>query len=103
MRLSCYVDDVVLSGAEEHAVESGRLALIEAARQSNFLVNATKSQLPGPEITVFNIVLSKGEMALTDARLGEFERGLVQATPSRAAAIFAYIGSVNRSQADRLI
>jgi Reverse transcriptase (RNA-dependent DNA polymerase) len=102
-RLSCYVDDVVLSGAEEHAVESGRLALIEAARLSNFRINPTKSQLPGPEITVFNIVLSNGEMALTDARLHEFERDFIQATPSGAAAILAYVGSVNRSQADRLI
>ena len=103
VRLSCYVDDVVLSGAEEHAVESGRLALIEAARQSNFLVNATKSQLPGPEITVFNIVLSNGEMVLTNARMHEFERDLVQATASSAAAILAYVDSVNQSQADRLV
>jgi Reverse transcriptase (RNA-dependent DNA polymerase) len=101
-RLSCYVDDVVLSGVEEDAVESGRLALIEASRLSNFAINA-KSHLPGPEITVFNIVLSNGEMALTDDRMREFERDLTQATPSGAAAILAYVRSVNRSQADRLV
>jgi hypothetical protein len=103
MRLSCYVDDVVLSGVEKHAVESGRLELIEAARLSNFIINDTKSQLPGPEITVFNIVLSNGEMVLTNDRMLEFERDLIQATPSGAAAIFAYVRSVNRSQADRLV
>lgn len=102
-RLSCYVDDVVLSGVEEDAVESGRLALIEAAGRSNFIINAIKSQRPGPEITVFKIVLSNGEMALTDDRMLAFESDLMQATPSAAAAIFGYVRSVNRSQADRLI
>jgi hypothetical protein len=102
-RLSCYVDDLVLSGVEECAVESGRLALIKAARLSNFVINTTKSQLPGPQITVFNIVLSNGEMALTADRQHQFERDLIHATPPAAAAILAYTQSVNSSQADRLI
>jgi hypothetical protein len=102
-RLSCYVDDLVLSGVEECAVESGRLALIEAARLSNFVINTTKSQLPAPQITVFNIVLSNGEMALTSDRTHQFERDLIQVTPSGAAGILAYARSVNPLQADRLI
>jgi hypothetical protein len=102
-RLSCYVDDLVLSGVEECAVESGRLALIKAARLSNFVINTTKSQLPGPQITVFNIVLSNGEMALTGDRMHQFERDLIHATAPAAAAILAYARSVNSSQANRLI
>jgi hypothetical protein len=42
-------------------------------------------------------------MALTNARMHEFERDLVQATASSAAAILAYVGSVNPSQADCLV
>jgi hypothetical protein len=102
-RLSCYVDDVVLSGIEEEAVENGRLALIDAAGLSNFVINATKSQWPGPAITAFNIVLSNGEMAITDDRMHEFESYLIRATPPAAAAIIAYVRTVNRSQADRLV
>jgi hypothetical protein len=102
-RLSCYVDDVVLSGVEEEAVESSRLVLIEAARLSGFVINATKSQLPGPQITAFNVVLSHGEMAITDDRMHEFESDLIRATPSAGAAIIAYVRSVNPLQADRLL
>jgi hypothetical protein len=102
VRLSCYVDDVVLSAVEECAVESGRLALIEAARVSNFVLNSTKSQLPGPRVTVFNIVLSNGQMALTADRMHQFEKDLTDATPLAAAAILAYARSVNPSQADQL-
>jgi hypothetical protein len=102
-RLSCYVDDLVLSGVEEEAVETGRLALIEAARLSGFTINATKSQLPGPEITAFNIVLSHGMLAITDDRMHDFQGDLLRSTPSEAAAIIAYVRSVNRSQADRLV
>jgi hypothetical protein len=101
-RLSCYVDDVVLSGVEYDAVESGRLALIDAARLSNFVINTTKSQRPAPQIAVFNIVLSNGEMALTSDRMHQFERDLIHTTPSGAAAILAY-RSVNPLQADRLM
>jgi hypothetical protein len=102
-RLTCYVDDLVLSGVEECAIESGRPALIEAAHSSNFVINTAKSQPPGPQITVFNIVLSTVKMALTADRMYQFERDLVHATSPAAAAILAYARSVNSSQADRLI
>lgn len=102
IRLSCYVDDVILSGVEEEAVESGHMMLIEAARSSGFIINPIKSQLPGPEITAFNVVLSNGEMAITAGRMHQFESDLLHSTPSIAAAIIAYVGSVNRLQADRL-
>jgi reverse transcriptase-like protein len=74
VQLSCYMDDVVLSGLEECAVENGRLALIDAAHLSSFVIHPTKSQLPGPQITVFNIVLSNGKMALAADRMAKFER-----------------------------
>jgi hypothetical protein len=96
------VDDLVLSGVEECAVEDGRLALIDAARQSNFAINATKSQPPGLQITVFNIVLSNGEMALTADRMYKFEKDLIHATQPAAEAILAYARSVNSAQAKDL-
>jgi hypothetical protein len=96
------VDDLVLSGVEECAVESGRLALIEAARLSNFVINTKKSQLPGPQVTVFNIVLSNGEMALTADRVHQFETDLIHAAQPAAAAILAYARGVNSLQANHL-
>jgi hypothetical protein len=102
VRLSCYVDDLVLSGVEECAVEDARLGLIEAARQSNFAINTTKSQLPGLQITVFNIVVSNGEMALTADRMYKFEKDLIHATQPAAVAILAYARSINPAQANDL-
>ena len=92
----------MISGVEECAVEDGRLALIEAARQSNIVINATKSQLPGLQITVFNIVLSNGEMALTADRMYKFEKDLTHATQPAAEAILAYARSVNSAQVNKL-
>jgi hypothetical protein len=102
VQLSCYMDDVVLSGLEECAVENGRLALIDAAHLSSFVIHPTKSQLPGPQITVFNIVLSNGKMALAADRMAKFEKKLIHATQPATAAILAYARSVNPSQADHL-
>jgi hypothetical protein len=101
-RLSCYVDDIILSGVEEEVVESDRLTLIEAAHRSGFAINEAKSQMTGPEITAFNIALSNGQMAITDNRMHEFEGDLAHSTPASAAAIVAYVRSVNPLQADLL-
>jgi hypothetical protein len=103
VRLSCYVDDIVVSGIEEDAVESSRMTLIEAARLSGFVINAGKSQLPGPKITAFNIALSNGVMTITDERMREFESDILHATPSATEGIIAYVRTVNRLQAAGLV
>jgi len=102
-RLSCYVDDVILSGIEEEAVESSRLALIEAARQSGFAFNDTKSQRPGSEITAFNVALSNGTLAITGDRMREFEDDILRSPPAAVIAIIGYVRSINRAQADALV
>jgi hypothetical protein len=102
-RISCYVDDIVLSGIDEADVESSRVKLIAAARLSGFPINATKSQLPARVITAFNIALSNGEMAIVDDRLREFELDILRVTSSAAAGIIAYVRTVNVTQATRLV
>ena len=102
-RLSCYVDDIVLSGAEEAAIESSRLTLIDAAHKSGFVFNSVKSQLPGPEITAFNIALTHDVMAITDDRMREFESDILGMPPIAAAAVIAYVRTVNRLQAAHLM
>ena len=101
--LGCYVDDVILSGIEEEAVESGRSTLIDAAHRSGFAIDLAKSQSPGREITAFNVVLSNGEIAITNDRMHQFESDLLRSKLAAAAAMIAYVRSVNRSQADRLL
>ncbi len=102
-RLSCYVDDVVLSGIEEEAIESSRLALIEAAQTSGFALNDDKSQRPGREVTAFNIVLSNGALAVTQRRMQEFEDDILASGALVVAGIIGYVYSVNRAQAAELV
>lgn len=102
-RLTCYVDDVVLSGLEEEAVEESRLKLIAAAQKSNFFIHPDKSQRCASEVTVFNIRLSNGQMVITDARMHDFEQNLVRASRYEAVGIVSYVHSVNRNQAEELV
>jgi Reverse transcriptase (RNA-dependent DNA polymerase) len=101
-RLNCYVDDIILSGIEEQAVEDSRLVLVAAARRSEFVLNEAKSQRPSSAITAFNIVLSNGELAVTAERMHAFEDAVLSSGPASAAAIIAYVRSINRAQADEL-
>jgi len=90
-RLNCYVDDVILSGLEEEAVEDSRHALVAAAQRSGFILNATKSQRPSSAITAFNIVLSNGGLAVTEERMRVFEDAILSSGPVSVAAIIAYV------------
>jgi hypothetical protein len=102
-RLNCYVDDVILSGIDEEAVEDSRLALIAAARRSGFILNETKSQRPSSAITAFNIVLSNGGLAVTEERMRAFEDAILSSGTISVAAIIAYVRSINRAHADDLV
>jgi hypothetical protein len=102
-RLNCYVDDIILSGIEEEAVEESRLALVAAARRSGFVLNDAKSQRPSSAITAFNIVLSNGELAVTEERMHAFEGAILSSGHVSAAAIIAYVRSINRNQAEELV
>jgi hypothetical protein len=101
--LNCYVDDIILSGIEEEAIEDSRLALVAAARRSGFVLNEAKSQRPDLAITAFNIVLSNGELAVTEERMHAFEAAILSSGPASAAAINAYVRSINRAQAEELV
>jgi Reverse transcriptase (RNA-dependent DNA polymerase) len=101
-RLSCYVDDVILSGEEEEAVEGSRLVLIAAAERSGFALNDLKSQPPSTEITAFNVALSNGSMTITEERLREFEDDILALGARPVAGILAYVHSINRFQAEAL-
>ncbi|HWE77571.1 MAG TPA: reverse transcriptase domain-containing protein [Pseudolabrys sp.] len=101
-KLTSYVDDIILSGIEEDAVEASRLALIAAAQNSGFAINIDKSQRCASEVTAFNIRLSNGSMAITERRMQEFETALERSDPRKAVGIVSYVRSVNHSQAEEL-
>jgi hypothetical protein len=102
-RLNCYVDDIILSGIEEEAVEDSRFALVAAAQRSGFVLNEAKSQRPSSAITAFKIVLSNGGLSVTEERMCEFEDAILSKGPATVGAIIAYIRLINRAQADRLV
>jgi len=102
-RVNCYVDDIILSGIEEQAVEDSRLALVAAARRSGFVLNESKSQRPSSAITAFNIMLSNGDLVVTEERMYAFEDAILSSGHVSAAAIIAYVHSINRNQAEELV
>jgi hypothetical protein len=66
-------------------------------------LNEAKSQRPDSAITAFNIVLSNGELAVTEERMHAFEDAILSSGPASATAIIAYVCSINRAQAEKLI
>jgi hypothetical protein len=103
VRLTTYMDDIVLSGLDEAEVQRERAALVEAAGIANFEINDIKSQPTGAAIVAFNIVLSHGSLMITDARMDDFEDDVLRLDANAVVAIIGYVRGVNRSQSDHLI
>lgn len=101
-RLSCYVDDIIVSGLEQESVEQARANLIVAARLSHFEFNLGKSQPPAGSVQVFNVVLSQGAMRVSNERMMDFEAGVRNGSEFVASGIISYVCSINREQARAL-
>lgn len=103
VRLSVYVDDVILSGDDKAELEQALELIGQAGRESGFPLNAYKVQRAGPEVSAFNIVAGTGRMAVTDHRMREFEAAVLEAGDGpKARAIIAYVLTVNSDQSAAL-
>jgi hypothetical protein len=104
IRVSAYVDDIIISSEEEQAVKDGFEALVSAAAVANYEINQEKSQNCGAQLRVFNLDISRGSMAVADERFAEFQEGIALFDDSaESIAIALYVESVNPAQADELI
>jgi len=101
VKVSVYVDDIILSSKDPDAVGDELLdGLKKAGHRSRLFFSAEKSQGPGPTIKAFNIELCSKSMRIEDGRMAEFIEALKSsAHPFQRAGILGYIGSVNSDQA----
>ncbi|MFD2234229.1 reverse transcriptase domain-containing protein [Phaeospirillum tilakii] len=103
IKLSVYVDDVILSGDDRAELEEALELIGRVGSEVGFPLNATKVQRAGPEVSAFNIEAGTGRMAVTDHRMREFEAAVLEAGDGpRSRAIIAYVSTVNRDQSEAL-
>ena len=97
VRLSVYVDDILLSAATEAALRAYMADISRAAEQAGFELHAGKAQL-GMEVEAFNLRLSMGSARVTDRRMTEFETVERTPTGNREEAIARYVEGINPVQ-----
>jgi len=100
VRVSVYVDDVILSCKDAGALNNALLMKLQrAAGRSRFDLSVEKTQGPAPAIKAFNIELCHGAIRIEDGRMHEFIEALKSSTSApQRAGILGYIGSVNPDQ-----
>lgn len=104
VKVSLYVDDLVLSHVDDEATLSEAVdTLVEAATISGFLVNGAKLQRPSRTVVAFNIRLSHGRLELMPDRLLDFRQRLAGSGPDASAmATISYVDMIDVRQGDIL-
>ena len=98
VRLSVYMDDILLSADDEAPLIVAKHALTLAAETSRFQFNALKTFGPAPAVEVFNIDLAHNSLSISPARMTEFEAAIKAGDPLTVEGILSYVGTVNASQ-----
>ncbi len=103
IKLSVYVDDVILSGDDKAEIATALDLIEQVGRESGFPLNATKVQRVAAEVSAFNIEVGTGRMTVSDQRMREFETAVLEAGDGhRSRAIIAYVSTVNLGQSEAL-
>lgn len=100
LRVSIYVDDLVISGNDLNLINEAMSDVYLAAEKSHFQFNELKSQGPSKKITAFNIEISKSKIAIHTEKLHEFHGNFLATDNFHVKrGIGSYIRSVNYDQA----
>jgi hypothetical protein len=102
VKLSSYVDDVLLSAGTPDLLIEARHRIFKCAEVAGFGFNDVKERGPADEIEAFNIRIGRGELRVTDRRMNEFRQTVLEAPDAPALATIAYVRTVNPAQADVL-
>lgn len=99
IKVSLYMDDLLISGTNEEEVRIVFEMLKIAAEKSKFKLNDAKESCPATETVCFNIVLSHQSLMITDERLHEFALDYLATDHApKHQGIEGYICSVNQAQ-----
>jgi Reverse transcriptase (RNA-dependent DNA polymerase) len=102
VRLSNYVDDVLLSGDTVEALMEARNRLFKSADVAGFGFNGAKERGPADQIEAFNVWIGRGELRVADRRLNDFRQTALEPPDAPALATIAYVRTVNEAQANEL-
>ena len=102
VKVSVYVDDILLSAALDQHLGAYIVALVEAGDAAGYRFNSTKMSSPSPVAEAFNICVSNNDLRVNAMRMAKFENVVRSGAPDTAAAVIRYVASVNRGQADWL-
>lgn len=103
LRVSVYVDDIIVSSANKEPCASALKRIREAADKSRFQLNEDKLDGPSESITAFNVVLSNQRIKIDTSRMDDFRKTIASTTNEyEKAGILSYVSSVNIEQAAEL-
>jgi len=103
IKVSVYVDDIIISVADQSIAEDIFVDVKGAAEKSGFDLNRRKEQPPADRINAFNIELSQNSLHISPDRWLKFLDAMRETdNPARQQAILGYVGSVNLAQSEQL-
>lgn len=99
LRVSVYVDDIVLSSDDSSLLNDAATELARHAIDSGFPLSLGKSEGPAAMITAFNVELSHGSLSITKERLDRFREAYsIAGSPQEELGIIGYVESINPAQ-----
>lgn len=103
LRISVYMDDIVISGNDEAVLEQSKEEVKQAASKAGFKLNPDKEQGPSTKITVFNVDLTSTHLAIEKTRYRELKDDYQHAeNPMVSHGIATYVSTVNMKQCKAL-
>lgn len=103
LRVSVYVDDIIVSSVNKESCESALEKIRKAAGKSHFQLNEDKLDGPSESITAFNVVLTNNRIEISASRMDDFRKTIASTTNEHErAGILSYVSSVNIDQAAEL-
>jgi hypothetical protein len=104
LKVSVYMDDILLSSDSENILETAKINLIHLAEISKFNLHPEKCQGPAATLTAFNIDIKQWHLEINRNRMTDFV-DVLENSPSeyKRDGILGYINSVNPLQASAII
>jgi len=104
VKLSVYVDDIIVSGDTEETVSESIRKLRISAHRSQFPLNEAKCIGPSDSLRAFNIRIGGGSMVIEADRFEEMcQVVLYSGAGTTSDGILSYVHSVNDLQAEQMM
>ncbi|MBE0577991.1 reverse transcriptase domain-containing protein [Devosia sp.] len=102
VRVSVYMDDIILSAGTKEEVLEASSKLMQAANEAEYPLASSKKALAEYGIQAFNCNLQFGHMALTEGRMADFANQWLEGSPYAKSAIDRYVSIINPADLERL-